>query len=156
MTDRVPGGFPSWSRHFQSSPLITLAPTTIWRNTWLRIKRRWRRTEASASRAARPGGVHVSIVHLALLCFSNLHIIDILVHRFTEHFSQNDNITTHLIGRRRPPWRCRKFRIRWSTSNAFVRRRSSRSVWCECGASLESLSRPRRQERFSAPEAMKP
>lgn len=49
-----PCGLPSWSLHFQSIPLITRAPGTMYFNTWERTRRRCLRRFASASLAALP------------------------------------------------------------------------------------------------------
>lgn len=49
-----PCGLPSWSRHFQSRPLITRAPGTMYLRTWERTRRLCLLRLASASLAAFP------------------------------------------------------------------------------------------------------
>lgn len=62
-----PGGFPSWSRHFQSMPRTTRAPGTMYFITWERNRRRWRRRFASASFTALPAGQRGSQIKISHL-----------------------------------------------------------------------------------------
>ena len=55
VTRPSPGGLPSWSFHFQSTPRTTLLPTFRCFSICERMRRRWRRRAASTSRAALPG-----------------------------------------------------------------------------------------------------
>lgn len=55
VTRPSPGGLPSWSFHFQSTPRTTLLPTFKCFSIWERMRRRWRRKAASTSLAALPG-----------------------------------------------------------------------------------------------------